>query len=66
MRTLLVVALLLTGAGCRRPSPPPPPAAPPPNLDPYRNVTPQKVKERVEEIDRKADERSDKLIENAK
>ena len=44
--------------GCPAKSPP----APPENRNPYRNVTPQKVKEKVEQIEQKEDERNERKL----
>jgi PBP1b-binding outer membrane lipoprotein LpoB len=53
MRCLLLALLL---AGC--------PKHHEENLDPYKNVTPQKVKARVEKIQQQEDERNDKKLED--
>lgn len=37
-----------------------------PKEDPYKNVTPQKVKKQVEEIQQKEEKRDDELLQKAK
>lgn len=77
MRAIVAVALLVTVAGCRsktRGEEPRPataaegaqPRVEEPNRDPYRNVTPQKVKERVEAAQKREDEHNDRVLEQAK
>ena len=36
------------------------------NANPYKNVMPDKVKKQVEDTQKKEEERSDKVLENAK
>src|SRR5437899_609007 len=60
MRLTIALVLALTLAGCRHKRAP----EPEPNNDPYRNVTPAKIKQQVEDIDKKREEKNDKLLEN--
>jgi hypothetical protein len=62
--TLFAFVIALGLGGCREH--PKAPAAPEQNLDPYRNVTPSKVKQQVEEIDRQHEQKNDRVLENAK
>lgn len=65
MRSLLrlVVAVALAGslAGCKSKS-----RAPEPDRNPYKEVMPAKMKQKVEDAQQKEEKRDDKLIENAK
>lgn len=60
---VVVVGLALAGCGNQKRAAP---AEPPPNRDPYRNVTPAKIKQQVEETERKHEDKIDKLQESAK
>ena len=62
---LLAVLLFLSFAlaGCKSK---PKAAAPEPDRNPYREVMPEKVKQQVEDVQKKEEQRDDKLIENAK
>ncbi len=63
MRTTLVALVMVVAlAGCKTK----PRAADEPNRDPYRNVTPDKIKKQVEDTQKKEDERNDRVLENAK
>jgi len=53
----ILVALLML-AGC--------PSKKGENLNPYHDVTPQKVKQKVEQIQQQEDERNDKKLEELK
>ncbi len=73
MRTLLAIAVVAALAGCKSKRPPAavePPAAEPaaaaPNRDPYRNVTPAKMKQQVEDIQKKEEQRDDRVLEQAR
>jgi hypothetical protein len=61
MRPLLALAVVVALAGCKTK-----PRAEEPNRDPYRNVTPQKIKQQVEDTQKKEDERNDRVLEQAK
>src|ERR1700743_3007342 len=65
--TLVFVAARLCAlsvAACKwKPSAPPPPQ---PDRNPYREVMPEKVKQKVEDSQKKEEQRADKLIETAK
>ena len=70
MRILIVWALVVALGGCKSKRAP---AAEPakseatvePNRDPYRNVTPQRIKKQVEDIQNQEDKKNDRLIEQA-
>ena len=69
MRILAVLALTF-GLGCKSKRPPgadvpPSEATEQTHRDPYRNVTPQKVKAQVEDIQNQEEKKNDRLIENA-
>jgi hypothetical protein len=57
---LLVLSLLVL-CGCPKQRP-----AKEENRDPYRNVTPQKVQEKVEKIQQQEDQRNDRRMEELK
>ncbi len=59
MRIFLLLALALSGC-------PEKPRAPEENSNPYHNVTPQKMKDKVEAIQKQEDERNDKRLEEMK
>ncbi len=68
-RVVVVVLVLALPLGCKKTGSAPPPepvAQPAENKNPYRNVTPQKVKEKVEDIQKKEDELNDKRMEQMK
>lgn len=60
VRTLLLL-VAVTMCGCPRKQP-----ANEENRDPYRNVTPQKVKEQVEKIEQHEDERNERRLQEMK
>jgi hypothetical protein len=62
---LFIAALTLSFslAACKSKSATP---APEPDRNPYRNVMPDKMKQKVEDAQKKEEQRDDKLIENAK
>ncbi|MGZ3406322.1 MAG: hypothetical protein ACXVAN_07745, partial [Polyangia bacterium] len=64
----VLVAVACVAGGCKtRPrAEATPDAAAEPNRNPYRNVMPDKIKKQVEDTQKKEDERSDKVLENAK
>ena len=63
MRAALLIALLVAPAACKtRPRA----ADAEPNRNPYRNVMPEKMKQKVEDAQKKEETRDDKLLENAK
>ncbi len=62
MRTLSVVALVLALGACKAK----PRSEPSPSRNPYHDVMPAKVKQQVEETQKKEEERNDKMLENAK
>ncbi|MDB4969470.1 MAG: hypothetical protein JWN44_5159 [Myxococcales bacterium] len=61
---VLVVLLLVSLVGCKssRKAPEEPAAS----ANPYHNVMPEKFKQKVEDIQKKSEDKSDKLLENAK
>jgi hypothetical protein len=59
---VLVLLVLTAALGCKANRP----AAVEPNRDPYKNVLPAKVKERVEKINAQHEEQLDKQLESAK
>jgi len=64
MRTAaLWIALLLAAPACKSK---PRAAEPEPNRNPYREVMPEKMKQKVEDAQKKEETRDDKLIDNAK
>jgi hypothetical protein len=63
MRIVVMVALLVALGGCTAKSRP---AEPEPNKNPYREVKPEKVKQKVEDAQKREEQRDDKLLENAK
>ena len=63
MRILVIVLAIGLVGGCKQK---PAPAQPAPNRNPYRDVMPEKVKQKVEDTQKKEDERADKVLENAK
>lgn len=64
MRLFLALVLGLALAGCK--TRPRAAAAPEPDRNPYRDVMPEKVKQKVEDAQKKEEQRDDKLLENAK
>ena len=62
MRTALLVAILMLVACKQKPRA----DEPAPNRNPYHDVMPDKVKQKVEDTQKKEDERNDKVLENAK
>jgi len=58
---IILLALLLVGCkgGAKK-------QEPVENANPYKNVMPDKVKKQVEDTQKKEEERSDKVLENAK
>jgi hypothetical protein len=61
---ILLIAFAIGLFGCKqKPAAPPPPE---PNRNPYHDVMPDKVKQKVEDTQKKEDERNDKVLENAK
>jgi hypothetical protein len=60
MRILILFVAFALG-GCKEK-----PRAPEPDRNPYREVMPQKVKQKVEDAQKKEEQRDDKIIENAK
>jgi hypothetical protein len=65
-RVLVAVVLALGLAGCRHKQAPAAEPEPQPNRNPYRNVMPEKFKQKVEDTQKKEEQRDDKLLENAK
>ena len=63
MRIVVTVALLVALGGCKTRSRP---AEPETNKNPYRDVMPEKAKQKVEDAQKREEQRDDKLIENAK
>ena len=61
MRLLLTLVVAFGLAGCKEKS-----RAPEPDRNPYREVMPEKVKQKVEDAQKKEEQRDDKLLENAK
>lgn len=59
-----IAVAVAAAAGCRGKPRGDAPAAP--NRDPYRDVTPAKMKQQVEDAQKKEETRDDKLIEGAK
>ena len=57
-RSLLVLLLALSGCPRERPKPE--------NLNPYHDVAPPKIKQQVEQIQQKEDERNDRRVEELK
>jgi predicted component of type VI protein secretion system len=70
MRMWMALVVLVAVGGCKSSKKPPEelPAAAPAreNQNPYKNVMPAKVKQQVEDIQKKSEDKSDKLLENAK
>lgn len=64
MRLFFALALALSLAACKSKASPPP--APEPDRNPYRQVMPDKMKQKVEDAQKKEEQRDDKIIENAK
>ena len=62
-RLAVVAALLGALVGCKSK---PRAAQPQPDRNPYREVMPAKVKQKVEDAQKKEETRDDKLIDNAK
>jgi hypothetical protein len=62
---LLLPLLLLCAAGCPNKTTSEKPAEEV-NRDPYKNVTPQKVKADVEAAQKKEEDRDDKILDKAK
>jgi len=63
MRTVVLSALLIALCGCKAK---PRATDPEPSRNPYHEVMPDKVKQKVEDTQKQEDERNDKLLENAK
>jgi len=63
MRIVVTVALLVALSGCKTKSRS---AEPEPNKNPYREVMPEKVKQKVEDAQKREEQRDDKLLDNAK
>jgi len=59
----VVLALAVSAGGCKSK---PRAAEPEPNRNPYREVMPEKVKQKVEDAQKKEETRDDKLIDSAK
>ena len=59
LRRLALALMLAAPFGCKKP-------ATRENKDPYRDVTPQKVKDRVEDIQKKEDQQNEKRMEQMK
>lgn len=64
MRILVVLALVVGLGACK--SKPRAEPEPEPSKNPYHNVMPDKLKKQVEDTQKKEDEKSDKVLENAK
>ena len=63
MRILVLSAVMIAWCGCKaRPRA----TDPEPSRNPYHDVMPEKVKQKVEDTQKKEDERNDKVLENAK
>lgn len=63
MRILVLSTLVIAWCGCKaRPRA----TDPEPNRNPYHDVMPEKVRQKVEDTQKKEDERNDKVLENAK
>ena len=65
MRLFLALALIFSLAACKS-KPHAPAPAPAPDRNPYRDVMPDKMKQKVEDAQKKEEQRDDKVIENAK
>jgi hypothetical protein len=63
MRLILALIFGLALAGCKSK---PRAAAPEPDRNPYREVMPEKMKQKVEDAQKKEEQRDDKLLDNAK
>ena len=63
MRIVVTVALLVALSGCKTKSRS---AEPEPNKNPYREMMPEKVKQKVEDAQKREEQRDDKLLDNAK
>jgi len=65
MRTALLALLAASLAGCPNKSAPTE-RQPEVNRDPYKNVTPEKVKAKVEAAQKREEDRDDKILDKAK
>ena len=60
---ILLIGLVIAFCGCKQK---PRAVEPEPNRNPYREVMPEKMKQKVEDSQKKEEQRDDKLLENAK